>query len=83
MTLDRPHVVEMINVHRVLGDKQAIIFLKNSEKDFVEGLFFKAKRFGSANFYFKDIKYDILRNKDYSFVILPNVDQDVSLEQFA
>lgn len=81
--LDRKPKIEMINVHQVHGDREAIIFLKNAEHNFVEGLFYKAKRFGQTDFYWRDTKYDIIRNRDFSFTINPSPDQGVTTEQFA
>lgn len=83
MALDRKPAFELINVHKVSGEKDAILFLKNSEKDIVEGLFYHAKRFGRAEFFFKDLKYEIVRNRDFSFTIGPSPDQEMTIEQFA
>lgn len=83
MPLERPKINELINVHRVIGEKPAIIFLKNSEKDYVEGLFFQAKHMGTATFFFRDLKFEVIRNKDYSFTIRTSQDQELNAEQFA
>lgn len=81
--LKRTIEIELINVHQVRGDKGAIIFLKNAEHDFVEGLFYHAKRYGRSEFFFRDEKYIITKNKDASFLIEPDEEQDVSTESFA
>lgn len=83
MALTRPKVVELINVHKVTGDKDAIMFLKNSEKDFTEGLFYQAKHTGQAHFYYRDKKYDVLRSRDFSFQVDESPDQEFSSEQFS
>lgn len=83
MTLDRKPVAEMINVHRVFGDKDVIVFLKLSEKDFVEGLFYNAKRTGRAEFFYRDLRHEIIRNKDTSFTVRLDPEQDFTIEQFA
>lgn len=83
MALKRPVVQQLINVHKVTGDKAAIHFLQNSEKDFVEGLFYHAKKYGHAEFYFNESQFEILRNKDFSFTIQVSPEQPVSTEQFA
>ncbi len=79
---DKP-LVELINVHRVLGDKEAIIFLKNADHDFVEGLFYTAKRYGRSEFDFRGLKYDVVRNKDTSFTVRLSEEQNISTEQYA
>lgn len=83
MRIDKQPTVELINVHRVIGDKDAIIFLKNADHNFVEGLFYQSKRYGEAEFYFQNLKYLVTRNKDFSFLIHLSDEQDVSTEQFA
>lgn len=81
--LDRKQEPELINVHRVNGDKDAILFLKNAEHEFVEGLFYYAKRYGHSEFYFRDTQYEIIRNKDSSFTISLSPEQDLNIEAFA
>ena len=83
MALERPKITELINVHKVTGEKEAILFLKNAEKEFVEGVFYQAKHFGKGQFICKDVLYDVIRNKDYSFSILENPDQNLSSESLA
>lgn len=75
--------VELINVHQVRGDKDAIVYLKNADHDFVEGLFYTAKRYGRSNFEFRDLQYDMIKNKDSSFTIQLAEEQEVTTEQFA
>ena len=81
--LDRSQRSEMINVHMVNGDKNAILFLKNAGHDFVEGLFYKAKRFGRAEFYLLDVQYEIIKNKDFTFTIQQTPEQGLTTEQFS
>lgn len=75
--------VELINVHRVIGDKDVIIYLKNADHDIVEGLFYQAKRYGHSRFQYHSLNYDIRRNKDFSFTIGVSEEQTISTEQFA
>lgn len=74
---------ELINVHRVIGDKEVMKFLKNADHEFVEGLFYTAKRYGRSEFFFQDLKYEMLRNRDFSFTVQVAVEQDFSTEQFS
>lgn len=74
---------ELINVHQVYGDKDVIIFLKNADHNFVEGLFYTAKHYGHSEFEFRSMKYDIVRNKDSSFRIAISAEQDFNTEQYA
>lgn len=83
MPLPSKTITELINVHQVHGEKAAIIFLKSAEKDFVEGLFYTAKRYGRSEFFFRDQRYDVKRNKDASFTVAISEDQSLSTEAFA
>lgn len=83
MPLDRKIEDDLINVHRVHGDKNAIIFLKNSEHEYVEGLFYQAKHYGRSLFYFQGLRYDIMRNKDSSFSISMSEEQEINTEQYS
>ncbi len=74
---------ELINVHQVIGDKDVINYLKNSDHDVVEGLFYNAKRFGLATFVFQEQQYHITRNKDFSFTIELSEVQEVTPESLA
>lgn len=74
---------ELINVHQVKGEKDVIIFLKNADHEFVEGLFYQAKHYGQSIFYFRSLKYNITRNRDTSFTIAPSEDQDLATEAYA
>lgn len=82
MALKRPVIQQLINVHQVTGDKAVIHYLQNLEKDFVEGLFYHAKRFGKADFIFGESKYEIIRQRDFSFTIALAEEQSISTEQF-
>lgn len=82
-TAKREPILELINVHQVKGDKDAIIFLKQAEHEFVEHLFYTAKRYGRSEFYFRDKKFDIIRNKDFSFSIQLSQDQILATEELA
>ncbi len=73
---------ELINVHQVMGDKEAIIYLKNADHDVVEGLFYTAKRYGKSTFDFAGQRFDILRNKDFSFTIQLSENQELTPESF-
>lgn len=73
---------ELINVHQVMGDKDAIIYLKNADHDVVEGLFYTAKKYGTATFVFAGQRFDILRNKDFSFTIQLSESQELTPESF-
>lgn len=73
---------ELINVHQVEGDKNAIIYLKNADHEVVEGLFYTAKKYGKTTFIFSGSQYDILRNKDFSFTIQLSEDQELTPESF-
>jgi hypothetical protein len=81
--LRREPTDELINVHRVRGDKEAIIFLKNAEHDLVEGLFYNAKRDGQSEFYFRDLRHVLTRNKDGSFTVGLAPNQEITIEQSA
>lgn len=79
----REPVIELINVHQVRGDKDAIIFLKEAEHEYVERLFYTAKKYGRSEFMFREDKYEILRNKDFSFTIQISPEQELYTEQLA
>ena len=79
----RRPTIELINVHQVRGDKDAILYLKNAEHEYVEGLFYNAKRYGKSEFYFRGSKYSMLHNKDASFSIELSADQEINTEEFA
>lgn len=74
---------ELINVHRVKGDKDIITFLKNADHEYVEGLFYHAKRYGQTEFTWHGLKYILRRNKDTSFSIVLSEEQEITTEQFA
>lgn len=73
---------QLINVHQVMGDKQAILYLKNADHEVVEGFFYTAKRYGHTTFMFNGEQYDILRNKDFSFTIQKSELQELTPESF-
>ncbi len=83
MAIPKPETVQLINVHRVIGDHDGIQYLKNADHDVVEGLFSQAKRFGRAQFVYQSMNYDMIRNRDFSFTIRLSEDQDTSPEQFS
>ena len=83
MAIPKRQSVELINVHRVIGDKDAIIFLKNADHDVVEGWFYQAKHYGHAQFQFQGLNYDITRNRDFSFTIKISEEQTLSAEEFS
>lgn len=74
---------ELINVHQIMGDKNAIIYLKSADHDVVEGLFYTAKRYGIATFIFQGQRFDLLRNRDFSFTVGLSDDQELNPESFA
>ncbi|MEK7537424.1 MAG: hypothetical protein AAB619_00420 [Patescibacteria group bacterium] len=74
---------ELINVHQVEGDKDAIVYLKNADHDVVEGLFYTAKRYGITTLIFQGRRYDLVRNKDFSFTVRLSDDQELTPESFA
>lgn len=74
---------EMINVHQVQGDKDAVMYLKNADHDVVEGLFYTAKRYGISTFIFQDQRYDLVRNRDFSFTVRLSDDQVLTPESFS
>ena len=71
---------ELINVHQVQGDKDALIYLKNADHDIVEGWFYTAKRYGMATFVFQGQKYDLVRNKDFTFTVRLSDEQTLTPE---
>lgn len=79
----RPPTFELINVHRVQADKEVMLFLKNAEKDYVEGLFYTAKRYGKSSFQYKGDTYDIKKNKDASFSIVFSENQNLTPESLS
>lgn len=81
--LRRPPSFELINVHRVQAEKEIMLFLKNAEKDFVEGLFYTAKKYGKSSFQYKGDTYDILRNRDASFNIVYSENQNLTPESLS
>ncbi len=83
MAIPRKQTVEFINVHRVSGDKDALLYLKNADHDVVEGFFYQAKHYGKSQFIFQNQNYDILRNRDFSFTVKLSDEQEISTEQFA
>lgn len=78
----QPHR-ELINVHQVIGDKEIIRYLKNADHDVVEGFFYTAKRYGINTFIYQDQRYDIVRNKDFSFTVRLSDDQVLTPESFS
>ncbi len=74
---------ELINVHQIEGDKEAIIYLKNADHNVVEGLFYTAKRYGLATFVFNGLQYEMARNRDFSFIVRLSEDQNLTPETFA
>ncbi len=74
---------ELINVHQVEGNKDAILYLKNADHNVVEGLFYTAKRYGISTFIFQDQRYDLVRNKDFSFTVRLSDDQVLTPESFS
>lgn len=80
--INRPVKPELINVHQIRGDKNAIIYLKNADHDVVEGLFYTAKRYGIATFIFQGQRFDLLRNRDFSFTVGLSDDQELNPESF-
>ncbi|MBI3572916.1 MAG: hypothetical protein HY092_01815 [Candidatus Kerfeldbacteria bacterium] len=78
---DRPRI-EYINVHQIRGDKNGILFLKNADHEYVEGLFYDAKRRGAISFETNGVKYDLRRNKDFTFTVALSDDQEMFTEQF-
>lgn len=71
---------ELINVHQVQGDKDALIYLKNADHDIVEGWFYNAKRYGMATFIFQGQQYDLVRNKDFTFTVRLSDEQTLTPE---
>lgn len=74
---------ELINVHQVRGDADAIVYLKNSDHDVVEGLFYQAKHTGSVRFEFRGQTYLLTRNRDFSFTIELDKEQTLSPESLS
>lgn len=66
----------LINVHQVNGDEDAIEFLRNADKEFVEGLFFQAKMFGVAPFEYDNRKHELSRNKNLTYTVKALEDED-------
>ncbi len=83
MALDRKPQVELINVHRVTAEKEVIRYLKNSEHEFVEGLFYTAKRYGQSEFMFNGLQYILRRNRDFSFTVEVSAEQNLTTESLA
>ena len=81
--LNRPSKPELINVHQIEGDKNAIIYLKSADHDIVEGLFYTAKRYGISTFIFQGQRFDLIRNRDFSFTVGLSDDQELNPESFA
>ena len=80
MSLNRKVEAEFINVHRVFGPKDVILFLKNAEHEYMEGLFYHAKHDRRVEFYFQSAKYEMVRNDDESFTIRLAEDQELTAE---
>lgn len=83
MALDRKIEPEFINVHRVFGPKEVILYLKNAEHNFMEGLFYHAKREGYVEFFYQSERYEMIRNDDESFTVRIAEDQDMTAESLA
>lgn len=70
----------LINVHQVVAEDEdaedAVDFLRNADKDFVEGLFFNAKTSGRAEFTYDDQKYELTRNKNLTYTVRLLEDED-------
>lgn len=73
---------ELINVHKVYGATDVIVFLKNAEHNFVEGLFYRAKHTGRTEFIWRGLRYDLVHNRDASFTVSLSEEQDIATEQF-
>lgn len=69
MLRKKNRVEGMINVHRVRGEEYAVEFLRNADKDLVEGLFFQAKMFARAEFMIENQQHELVRNKDLSYTV--------------
>lgn len=76
-------VDELINVHRVHGLKKIVAYLRLSDEEVTEGLFFQAKRTGKAGFPFEGKNYELIKNRDGSFTIALAEDQIISTEDLA
>lgn len=63
---DRP---EAVNVHQVVGDIDAIKFLKDADFHLVEGWFFRAKQVGRCEFDFNGLLYRLVKNRNLTYTV--------------
>ena len=83
MPFDRKIEPEFINVHRVFGPKDVLMFLKNAEHDYMEGLFYHAKHEQHVEFFYQSARYEMVRNDDESFTVRLSEDQDLTAESLS
>lgn len=74
---------ELINVHRVSGVPEIVQYLKNADHEVVEGLFYNAKHHGMVSFVYNGQRYDMIRNRDFSFTVALSADQELTPESFS
>lgn len=79
----QPIADELINVHRVHGPKNLIVYLRLADPEMTEGLFFQAKRTGQIDFPYEGKKYTLKKNKDGSFSLHVAKEQTFSVEEFS
>jgi hypothetical protein len=83
MTIHHGPIEDLINVHRITADKDVILYLKNADDNFTEGLFYLAKRYGRSEFVFREEKYELVKNRDGSFKATKMVDYHLTSEAFS
>lgn len=67
----RPHKEAIrpvdVGVHKVTGDLDGIEFLRNADQNYVDSLFWFAKRYGFSEYSYDDETYVLRRRKDISY----------------
>jgi hypothetical protein len=58
-----------VGVHKVIGDIDGIEFLKNGDANYIESLFWFAKRYGFSEYSYDDETYKLMRRKDISYEV--------------
>ncbi|MFC1662613.1 hypothetical protein ACFL04_00405 [Patescibacteria group bacterium] len=68
-----------VGVHKVTGDLDGIEFLRNADQNYVDSLFWFAKRYGYSEYSYDDITYTLIRKKDITYDVQA---KDTDSEEF-
>ena len=74
--------VQNVNIHQVVGDIDAVNFLKNADYHWVEGLFLRAKMLGRMTFQYRGQVFQLLKNRNLTYTVQLIPDSPLNLESF-